>query len=163
MKISLLAGGLVLSLAMPVFAAGEEDAIKARGAEFNAAWAKNDAKALAAFWTEDGTVVNPAGKNGKGRAEIEKVIAEDLSTFLKGAKFNFTVTSVRMLKPDVAFIDATHEVMGLKGPDGKDMPPLALHVVASAILKDKKWMWVDARPYAFVPPPPAPPAGQKKS
>jgi len=135
-------------------AAKDEDAIKARVAAFIDLFNKGDAKAMAAFWVEDGTIVNPVGIMGKGRAEIEKVIATDLAMFLKGTKMTMTVVSVRMVGKDAAFIEIEHGVTGAMGPDGKPLPPITFHVPSLMVKKGKEWMIADARPYAYLPPPP---------
>jgi uncharacterized protein (TIGR02246 family) len=135
-------------------AAKDEDAIKARVAAFIELFNKGDAKAMAAFWTEDGTIVNPAGVSGTGRAEIEKIIATDSSTILKGTKMTMTVTRIRMVGKDAAWMELEHGVEGATGPDGKPMPPLTFHVPCLMVKKGKEWMIAEARPYAYLPPPP---------
>src|SRR5260370_29126887 len=135
-------------------AAKDEDAIKARVAAFIDLFNKGDAKAMAAFWVEDGTIVSPVGIMGKGRAEIEKIIATDVATILKGTKMTMTVVSVRMVGKDAAFIELEHSVTGAMGPDGKPLPPMTFHVPSLMLKKGKERMIADARPYAYLPPPP---------
>src|SRR3954465_3188921 len=76
--------GITLALAASLGGAGpigaaskDEDAVRARVGEFIALFNKHDAKAMSAFWVEDGSLVNPAGGVGRGPAEIEKVILGD--------------------------------------------------------------------------------------
>ena len=52
------------------------------------AFNKKDAKAFTALWADDGTLINPGGVVGKGKAEIEKVVGEDMKTILKDTKTN---------------------------------------------------------------------------
>lgn len=156
MNVRLLTAALILSTAVPAFAAPskEEDAVKARVAEFIGVFNKGDAKAIAAFWTEDGTLVNPAGKAGKNRAEVEQVIATDLATILKGTQMEMTVVGFRAIGKDAAWIDIDHVVKGAHAPDGSAMPTMTFHVPALMLKKGKTWMIADARPYAFLMPPP---------
>src|SRR5438477_6211090 len=86
---SALVLAVVASTGLAGAAAGaskDEDAVKARVAEFAEAFNKGDAKAAAAMWADDATLVNPVGVTGKGPAEIEKVIASDLATIVKDTK-----------------------------------------------------------------------------
>jgi uncharacterized protein (TIGR02246 family) len=161
MKTKILLAALMLTVSVPAFAAApkekDEDAIKARVVEFIALFNKGDAKAMSAFFSDDATLVNPAGVSGKGPAEIEKVIATDLATILKGTTMEMKVVSYRAVGKDAAFVELEHTVNGAKAPDGKAMPPITFHVPALLVKKGKTWMIAEARPYAYLPPPPAPP------
>lgn len=143
-------------------ASKDEDAIKARVAEFIDLFNKGDAKAMSAFWLEDGSLVNPAGIAGKGPAEIEKVIAADLATILKDTKMEMKVVGYRAVGKDAAWVELEHTVTGAKGPDGKPMPPMTFHVPCLMVKKGKVWMNAEARPYAYLPPMPKPAAPPAK-
>ncbi len=103
--------------ASPAHAASkDEDAVKARVAEFIGLFNKGDAKAVSAFWTEDGSLVNPVGQKGTGPAGVEKVISGDLATILKGAKMEMQVTQFRPVGKDAAWVELEHTVTGAKRP-----------------------------------------------
>lgn len=136
----------------------DEDAIKARVADFIALFNKGDAKGLSQFFGEDATLVNPIGQRGTGRAEIEKVIAADVSTFLKDTKMEMTVTQFHPVGKDAAWIEIDHSVSGAKSPDGKPLPTMTFHVPCLMMKKGKTWLIEEARPYAYLPPPPKPAA-----
>jgi uncharacterized protein (TIGR02246 family) len=157
--VALVAGAGIAGTAAA--AAKDEDAVKARVAEFIDVFNKGDAKAVAAFWLEDGSLVNPAGISGKGPAEIEKVVASDISQFLKGAQMEMKVVSYRPVGKDAAWIDIEHVVTGAKTPDGKALPPQTFHVPCLMVKKGKTWMIAEARPYAFLPPPKTPTQAKK--
>jgi uncharacterized protein (TIGR02246 family) len=165
-KTKMLVAVFVLTgVAGPALAASkDEDAVKARVVDFIALFNKGDAKAMSAFWVDDGSLVNPAGVTGKGPAGIEKVIAADLATILKGAKMEMKVVDFRAVGKDAAWVELEHSVTGATGPDGKPMPPMTFHVPALMLKKGKVWMIGEARPYAYLTPPPAPmaPAGSAK-
>ena len=139
-------------------ASKDEDAIKARVAEFIALFNKGDAKGMAAFWADDATLVNPVGVKGKGPAEIEKIIENDTGTILKDAKMEMTVVQVRPVGKDAAWVEIEQSVNGAKGPDGKPLPAMTFHVPTLMVKKGKTWLIAEARPYAYLPPPPAPAA-----
>jgi uncharacterized protein (TIGR02246 family) len=147
-------------------ASGDEDAVKARISDFIALFNKGDAKAMAAFWLPDGSIVNPAGVKGTGPTEIEKVIATDIATFLKGSTMAMTVSTFHPVGKDAAWVELEHSVTGAHGPDGKVMPPMTFHVPCLLVKKAKTWMIAEARPYAYLPPPPSksanPPTTAKK-
>jgi len=156
-----LIAALVLGTAAPALAANkDEEAIKARVADFITLFNKGDAKAMAAFWVEDGTLVNPAGVTSKGPAEIEKIIATDSSTILKDTKMEMKVVEFRAAGKDAAWVELEHSVTGAHGPDGKPLPPMTFHVPSLMVKKGKTWMIAEARPYAYLPPPPPPMAAK---
>jgi uncharacterized protein (TIGR02246 family) len=137
--------------------ASEEDAVKARVADFIAVFNKGDAKAASGFFADDATLVNPVGIKATGPAEIEKVIAKDISTILHDAKMEMKVVQFRSIDKGAAWVELEHTVTGVKTPDGK-MMNLTFHVPALLVKKGKNWMIAEARPYAYLPPPPPPPA-----
>jgi uncharacterized protein (TIGR02246 family) len=156
---------LAASAAAPRTAAAaskDEDAIKARVAELIDLFNKGDAKAMAAFWVEDGTLVNPVGIAGKGPAEIERIVSADLATILKDTKMEMKVASFRPVGKDAAWVELEHTVTGARGPDGKALPPTTFHVPCLMLKKGKTWMMAEARPYAYLPPPPKPTAATAK-
>jgi uncharacterized protein (TIGR02246 family) len=150
---------LALTTATSAFAAPkdkdkDEDAIKARVAEFITAFNKGDAKALTAFFADDATLVNPLGVKGTGHAEIEKIIATDMATVLKGAQMEMKVVQYRAAGKDAAWVELEHTATGVKTPDGKTAN-LTFHVPALMVKKGKTWLVAEARPYAYLPAPPA--------
>jgi uncharacterized protein (TIGR02246 family) len=114
-----------------------------------------DPKAVASYWAEDGTLISPAGQRGNGRDAVAKVYAADIDMILKGTTSTFRVESARMLKGGYALLDLDHEIANAKMPDGST-GTMKLHTVILARKKGSGWEWLDARPYAFLrPPPPA--------
>jgi uncharacterized protein (TIGR02246 family) len=135
----------------------EEAAVQKRVSDFQDAWNKHDAKAIAAFWTEDGDLVDPTGTPAMGRPAVEKLVAADLANIIRDGKSVFTVKNIRFVKPDVIVLDMTHEITGAHAPDGSAMPVTKALVTGVGIKKGGTWMWVAGRPMIpFVPP--APPA-----
>jgi uncharacterized protein (TIGR02246 family) len=159
-----LISALVLLGTSTAFAApkpNEDEAIKARVVDFIATFNKGDAKATAAFFADDGVLVNPVGVKGTGTAEIEKVISDDLTHFIKGAKMEMKVVEVRPAGKDSAWVEMEHTLVAVKTPDGKTMN-MNLHVPCLFVKKGKNWLIAEARPYAYLPTPPAAPVAAKK-
>lgn len=137
----------------------EDEAIRKRVADFQDAWNKHDAKAITAFWAEDGDLINPAGVVARGKAEVEKLVVSDLANIIRDGKTTFTVTYIRMVKPDVAVFDMTHEISEAHAPDGSVIPTVKAMVTGVALKKDGTWWWLAGRP--MIPfAPPAPPASK---
>ncbi len=132
--------------------AADEQPIKDRLGEFQSAWNKNDTNAMAALFTEEGTLINPAGVPAHGRAEIAKVTGEEHASLFKGSKYEIGEMKVQWVTPDVAIADVTAKVAGMHGPDGAAAPDYAHHVVWVFVKKDGKWMAAAARPYQFAKP-----------
>ena len=122
--------------------------------KFNEAFNRFDTKQVASCWADDGTLITPSGEVGKGRAGVEAAYRHDCDTILKGTRSRFAITSVRRLGPELAFLDLDHELQNFKMPDGST-GTMKLHVVILARMTGGGWQWLDARPYAFVPPAPS--------
>jgi hypothetical protein len=85
---------------------------------------------------------------------VAKVYAADVDMLLKGTTSTFRVESARMLKGGLVLLDLDHEIANAKMPDGST-GTMKLHTVILARKKGDGWEWLDARPYAFLKPPPA--------
>src|SRR6201981_484701 len=95
----------------------DKEAIFNNAKGFVDAFEKGDAKAVAAFWAEDGDYVDLDGRHLRGRAAIEDAFKEFFEEN-KGLKLRIDVKSVRFVTPDVAIGDGTSSVIP---PDGS--PP----------------------------------------
>ena len=118
---------------------------------FTEAFNRFDAKAVAAFWADDGTLLNPMGNYGRGRAGVEKVFRDDAQKLLAGSTSTFTVKSARPIGSDCMLLDCDHEARGARLPDGTT-GTLMVHLVLLAQRRGESWKWLDARPYVFVRP-----------
>ncbi len=121
---------------------------------FNELFNKFDAPAVASCWAEDGTLISPLGDVGRGRSGVEAVYKRDCETVLEGTQSRFTITSARPIGQDVCLLDLDHELQNCRMPDGS-RGTMKLHVCMLAKKSGNAWQWLDARPYAFVPEPPA--------
>jgi uncharacterized protein (TIGR02246 family) len=141
-------------------AAADDQAIKDRVDEFQAAWNKNDTKAMAAIWTEDGSLINPVGVEAHGRADVEKIFIDEHAKRFKGTQYASSEVKVQWVTPDVAVADVTANITGIRSADGAAAPDYLHHVVWVLVKKDGKWMAAAARPYQF--PSQAPKASEAK-
>jgi len=130
------------------------DELRAQAEQFAAAWDRDDAKAMAAQWTEDGDLINPFGRMAKGRSEVEKLFQDEHSTFTKGTRFTIKEISTRMVRPDLAAEDWQIELSGGQiAPD--PAKPLVHHIFALATKQGGHWKFVAVRAYIYQTPPPA--------
>ncbi len=161
---ALLAVPVILALAIPASAAapaGAEAAIQKVWQHFYDAWGRGDAHARAAVWAEDASLINPFGIVAEGRPAILKLFEQEVAGFAKGTTHTFSNFSYRILTPNLAAVDATGEIKGIRGADGAPMPTLTIHVFAIMAEKGGKWQIEIARPYVPAPPQGPPPTGAK--
>jgi len=117
-----------------------------RAQEFIAAFNKGDAKATAAFWTPDGTYVDMAGREYKGRAAIQQLY-EKVFPAQKGAKLTIYVTSHKEISPDVAVEEGVTEVTPADGGAGS-----TARFAAVVVKKDGEWYFESVRESPARPP-----------
>jgi uncharacterized protein (TIGR02246 family) len=126
-----------------------ESSVTAFFEKMAAAWRLNDGAAFAAFFIEDGSLVNPFGERADGRAALTAMYSEYFGGMLQGTTTSISVTHLRPVETDHALADADQTVYATNGD-----VLLALHVVSLLRRDGEDWRLVDSRPYAF----PAPPA-----
>lgn len=159
---SLLAAVILLALAVPAFAADkamdskENEGIQKVAQDFFAAWNKNDVAGLTSCWADDATLINPFGRVAHGKAEIQQLLAEEQTTVFRGSIAAVLEVKTRHLGSGLAFFDTEMTVDNAHGPDGSALPQMRFHLAGVAQMKGNKWQWLEARPYAFLPPPAAP-------
>jgi uncharacterized protein (TIGR02246 family) len=146
---TLLVFFVLLSLSSSAALAADDQAIKDRVDQFQAAWNKDDAKAMAAIWTEDGTLINPFNATAKGRDEIEKIFVDEHTHAFKGSTYTASDVKVQWVTPDVALVDLSGNISGVHGPDGAAAPDFPHHVTWVLIKKDGQWMAAAARAFQF--------------
>ncbi len=124
----------------------DKEAIAKNAEAFVEAFAKGDAAAVAAFWTEDADVTGATGVRLKGRAAIEKalktVFAEN-----KGLQLRIESDSLRFLTPEVAIEDGTSYSIPFNGA-----PPTRIRYTLVHVKKDGKWYLNSMRNSPYVPP-----------
>jgi uncharacterized protein (TIGR02246 family) len=96
----------------------DEDMIRARTDEYAQAFTRGDAKAVAAIFTEDGDFVGPDGVMHHGRAALEQRYQTVFAGEFKGAQASIQVANTRLVRPDIAIVDGTYELNGMKSPEG---------------------------------------------
>lgn len=80
---------------------------------------RGDWKALGQLFTEDADWLTSTGEWRKGRAQIEKSVAQAGRTTYKGGSYATTVESVRLMTPTVAMVDTVFEIANIDGGSRK--------------------------------------------
>jgi uncharacterized protein (TIGR02246 family) len=140
------APGKVPSVAEEPPAKAKEPPVKERRAQFIAAFNKGDAKAVAAFWTEDATYVDQVGHEYKGRPAIEKLYQKVFAA-RKGAKLAIHVTASKMVTPEVVLNDGVTEVTPADGGPGT-----TARFSAVLVKKGGEWYLQSVRDSVAAPP-----------
>jgi uncharacterized protein (TIGR02246 family) len=122
-----------------------KEAIAKNAEAFIEVFHKGDAKALAAFWTEDGDYTDQHGHHMKGRAAIEKAF-EGYFSDNKGFKLRINSDSLRFVTPDVAIEDGITEVI-----PANEGPPSRARYTLVHVQKDGKWLLSSVRDAVYVP------------
>jgi uncharacterized protein (TIGR02246 family) len=125
-----------------------ENSVAAFPDKLAAAWRANDGAAFAAFFAEDGSLINPFGERADGREALTTMYSEYFGGMLKGTTTSISLTHLRPIEPGHALADAEQTIYA---PNGDVV--LALHVVNLLQKDGDYWRLVDSRPYAFPPPP----------
>ena len=80
---------------------------------------RGDWKALGQLFTEDADWLTSTGEWRKGRAQIERSVAQAGATTYKGGSFATRVESVRLITPTVAMADTVFEIANIDGGSRK--------------------------------------------
>jgi uncharacterized protein (TIGR02246 family) len=122
----------IVSAQPPADTSPEKAAVIANDRAYEAAYAKGDVKALAAFFAEDAEYTTDEGRRYSGRGAIEDAIRAGLASN-KGAKLAIAVDSVRVLSPDVVLEQGSTTVTA------KDGAVDSSQYTAIHVKKDGKW------------------------
>jgi uncharacterized protein (TIGR02246 family) len=144
-----------LAVAGLAHAQSADPALDKLARDYERSWAKGDAAAVAAHYTEDTLVVNMDGVQ-HGRAELQKRMTANFAGPWKGSTVAIQVGKSQSLGPDMTLNEGTYEVKGT-GPDGK---PMVLKGHYLNTLVKKGGAWVIAGNMALPPPPAAAPAAK---
>jgi uncharacterized protein (TIGR02246 family) len=124
----------------------DEDVIRARTDEFEQAVSAGDAKAIGAHFVENSDLVDQAGGMHHGRAAIEERYQKLFEGPYKGAQANLEITSIRFVRPDIAIVDGTYELNGMKSADGLPLGIIRGMYTNVFVKENGQWMIHCSRP-----------------
>jgi uncharacterized protein (TIGR02246 family) len=119
----------------------DAEAIAKSARDFTAAFARGDAKAVAAMWSEEGESEDADGAVVRGREAIEKAFAETFKDKKQG-KLDVEIRSIRYPSRDTAI----EEGFLRHTPDGPGLPTSTLYTAAH-VREDGKWLIATSREY----------------
>lgn len=100
----------------------DEKAIQAVLDTFLDAWNKHNANLFASVFAEDADFTNVVGQSAHGRAAIEAFHAPLFASAFKDSNQTFSSVRIRMVRPDVAAVDAEWRMTGATSRDGRPIP-----------------------------------------
>ena len=145
-----LACPLVVAVLFVVTASAQsaDPALEKLRTDYEQAWKKGDAKALASHYAEDALTVGADGVVTRGRANLEKQFAANFAGPWKGTSISITARATQALSQEISVSEGTFAISGVTGPDGKPAPLQGQYV--NTIVKRNN-AWLIAGSAAFVP------------
>jgi len=131
-------------------AMSDEDMLSAQTDAFVDAWASADAAGLAALFAEQGDTVGPDGVLFHGRQAVQGRYEALLGGMYQGTTISISQTSVSFPSPEVAVVNGSYEVYGMKTADGEDMSLQGLYINV-AVKQGGDWKIQCSRPMVPVP------------
>lgn len=128
-----------------------ENAIRKLYAGFTEAWNKHDSKTMASFWAIDGDDMEPDGTHAKGIHEVERLFLQEQNSVFKDSTLNLTIETVWFPDADVALVDGSYTVSGVKDLEGKEVPTRKGHLTSVLIREADTWRVAAARAMIAVP------------
>jgi uncharacterized protein (TIGR02246 family) len=128
----------------------EVAAIRQTNQEYRQAFARGDAKALAALWTESGEFDGVDAEPVRGRAALEAAYAKFFKDNPKATVEPHT-ESIRLLGPRAAVEEGTLQ----SGLSGQSKPGQETRFSAFLVLEDKGWHYASVREWEAEPAEPA--------
>lgn len=110
-------------------------------------WNKHDPAKMAELYAFDGDLRTIFNERANNRKEVEKIFADEQNTKMKDAQIKYEIQSIKMIKPNIAFIDVESDIKGIETLDQKKYMPIHHHVVYVLVLRDGKWQILIGRPF----------------
>lgn len=115
------------------------------------AWNRHDMNALAGLFADDADFVNVVGMWWKNREEIFQAHQFSHGNMFKDSRLEAKATSLKLLRPGVASLHMTWELVGMKGMDGSPVPPRTGILVFIATEDNGRWTVRTAQNTDIVP------------
>ncbi len=116
---------------------------------FIAEWNRHDAAGMAAYWVEEGDLLNTRGHHARGRAAVEQLLATEHSGPMRDTHTRMTIIHTRTLAPGTVLADARMTVEGVRMADGQTRA-VPMHVAFVVVRRPEGWRYLAVRPYAFM-------------
>ncbi|MDO8398210.1 MAG: SgcJ/EcaC family oxidoreductase [Bradyrhizobium sp.] len=113
------------------------DVLQAR----RAAWNEGDLEAYRQLLTEDADVVSATGRKSAGRDALIALSAEQkqLPSYRDATITATEIHAIRLVKPDVALVDATYRMTGVRIPADAEAKPVAGSILFVMVEQAGAW------------------------
>jgi hypothetical protein len=114
------------------------------------------------LWTRQGDTIEPDGTAAEGREAVEELFREEHAGAFKAASIALKIDLVWMITPNVALVNGTYAVSGVRDPAGKEISLPRKGLLTSVMLNEDGQWWVAASrtvipiPLPWRKPPPQP-------
>src|SRR5205807_4925081 len=134
--------------------ARDEAAVRALGDNFAKAFIQKNAELRASLFAENGTFVTPQGYFLQGRVAMVKDFGPEAQQAVNGStQAAFSNYRIRLIKHDVAVVDALLTVRNVNGPDGTNIPVIPVNFFFLAVRHGDRWLIQDGRAHFAAAPP----------
>jgi uncharacterized protein (TIGR02246 family) len=117
----------------------DEVAIRQLVTDMTAAWCNHDGVAFGQPFREDAYYRAVQGKKAQGRQEIADAHAWLFNGIYKGTWLESTITALRFLRADVAYIEVAFRLHNVPAPDGSFEPARNAVAGATALKENGEW------------------------
>lgn len=116
-----------------------EQQIHATFAEFVEAWNAHDARAMAACWTAEGSVVDLWGRFVAGREAVAEYLRGEHATTMRESHYRYVEPRIRALSESAAVIECEGVIENVLAPNAK--PYDLAHRVDGVVVADGDGRW----------------------
>jgi uncharacterized protein (TIGR02246 family) len=105
------------------------------------AWNAGDLQAYRNLLTEDADVVSATGRKSAGRDAVVALSAEQrqLPSYRNASITATEIDAIRLVTPDVALVDATYRMTGVRIPEASEPGPVAGSILFIMVQQDGLW------------------------
>jgi uncharacterized protein (TIGR02246 family) len=101
------------------------------------AWTAGDDQGYARLLTADADIASATGRTAHGRDAVIQLYQEQRAGAYAGAALSTKVTNIRLVRPDVAVVDADYTLAGLRDPAASNSGRVTIVAVRQA---DHRWL-----------------------
>ena len=118
---------------------------------YQEAWAKGDAKALAASYDAGAVALTAAGAV-TGRTAIEQMFTANFAGPWKGTTIKLTPGKTHTLSPEIRVGEGTYEISGMVDASARALPPVHGRYMNTTINRGGIWIIADQATFAITTP-----------
>jgi uncharacterized protein (TIGR02246 family) len=134
--------------------ARDDSSVRALGDTFATAFVQKNAELRASVFDKGGSFVTPQGDFLQGRVAMVKDFGPEAQQAVNGrTQAAFSNYRIRLIKPDVAVVDALLTLRNVNGPHGTIIPVIPINFFYVAVRHPDKWLIQIGRAHFAAAPP----------